>query len=109
MPTCAFTQRRRAESNRRTGLCSGKIGVHNGSPLYRIPGQSAYEFGPIQPDSWRMRHQSAIDIGCRGREVLCHSQKRQVAVHQPRGEAVSRRVVGHQSEGFAQVDFATAP
>ena len=57
------TKRRRAESNRRTGLCSGRSVVRNGSHVHRLPVQSACGFGTIQPDSWLMRHHSVMDGG----------------------------------------------
>jgi hypothetical protein len=53
--------RRRAESNRRTGLCSYENVVRSRSAAFIGPGQSPCEFTAIRPDSWRMRHHSVIE------------------------------------------------
>jgi hypothetical protein len=58
-------KRRRAESNRRTGLCSYKNGVRSGSPEYKVPGWSTCESARIQPDSWLLRHHSVMNEAIR--------------------------------------------
>jgi hypothetical protein len=53
-------KRRRAESNRRTGLCRNSFGVCDGSSEIIVPGHYAWMYSDVRLGSWLMWHHGGI-------------------------------------------------